>query len=599
LALAAAAVLIKRNWSTVAPIITHVRDVVSAWVAKNQADIAIVMKAFRDVGAVVRAVFQVAFPVAVGTAQRALAGARTAITGMLQSIQGAINVFLGLLHGDWARVWGGLKDIVAGGLRTALGVAKALTAPFREIGTRIANAVIDGLSMLGHMILNKFKEAAGFVADNVGNFFKDVGGAIAKGVGKIPLVPGGDGIGKLPAAGKGSAALMGAQPALGPFASVGARFGLHVSSGRRPGSITSSGNQSYHSTGEAIDEAGSPAGMLAFFKFMRSTFGSRLAELIYTPGGVGIKNGKPYRYTGQVAADHFDHVHVALDTGKPGVGDGIGKVMGRPAMLGDGLGKFVSTSYGPPWGGIQGTGVTATGVNLKGSPHTYGIAVDPSVLKLGKSYYVQPNPFGRAGPFKAFDTGGAIKGNRIDFYDWRGRSKQNGWGRKTVTVSTSAAAVKKGGAAAKKAGPGIKQATQKATEAKHTSKAKAGAGVPEGYEATFSGGKFTGYKSSAEISAEADHRNLILSEQANEEQARQDRIQQAATEAMEQLNATLQAQNALLKQQREDIQKLYNVSQSQYGVLSKAIADVASGQIGGKVGMGFMSPGFAGGGTRY
>jgi hypothetical protein len=60
-------------------------------------------------------------------------------------------------------------------------------------------------------------------------------------------------------------------------------------------------------------------------------FGSRLRELIYTPGGVGIKDGRPFQYTGQVAADHFDHVHVAY-TGP--FGDGPGRKRGT----GDGLG---------------------------------------------------------------------------------------------------------------------------------------------------------------------------------------------------------------------------------------------------------------------
>ena len=100
-------------------------------------------------------------------------------------------------------------------------------------------------------------------------------------------------------------------------------------------------------------------------------------------------------------------------------------------------GKYVSTSYGPPWGGIQGQGVTAAGVNLKGNPRMFGVAVDPRLISLGSRLSVWPNPFGHRGKFRAFDTGGAIKGRRVDFYDWRGRKEQNGWGRKQVTVSTS------------------------------------------------------------------------------------------------------------------------------------------------------------------
>jgi TP901 family phage tail tape measure protein len=100
-------------------------------------------------------------------------------------------------------------------------------------------------------------------------------------------------------------------------------------------------------------------------------------------------------------------------------------------------GRYASTSYGPPWGGIQGTGVTATGVNLRGNPKIYGVAVDPRVIPLGSQIYIDPNPFGRTGAFRAFDTGGAIKGNRIDFYDWRGRKKQNAWGRRSVRISAA------------------------------------------------------------------------------------------------------------------------------------------------------------------
>ena len=100
---------------------------------------------------------------------------------------------------------------------------------------------------------------------------------------------------------------------------------------------------------------------------------------------------------------------------------------------------FTATSYGPPWGGINGGGTTAAGVGLgitrRGTyPRVYGIAVDPRVISLGSSRRIWPNPFRYRGRFRAFDTGGAIKGNRLDFYDWRGRSHQYGWGVRKVKV---------------------------------------------------------------------------------------------------------------------------------------------------------------------
>ncbi len=98
-------------------------------------------------------------------------------------------------------------------------------------------------------------------------------------------------------------------------------------------------------------------------------------------------------------------------------------------------GAWTATAYGPPWGGIQGDGITATGLNLTAGPPAYEIAVDPSVIPLGSYVHVQPNPFGTSSAFYAGDTGSAITGQHIDIYDWYGRANQNAWGTRTVTVT--------------------------------------------------------------------------------------------------------------------------------------------------------------------
>jgi 3D (Asp-Asp-Asp) domain-containing protein len=97
--------------------------------------------------------------------------------------------------------------------------------------------------------------------------------------------------------------------------------------------------------------------------------------------------------------------------------------------------SWLATSYGPPWGGIEGNGITATGVDLRSGPPTLEIAVDPTVIPLGSWFYVQPNPFGTVRPFYAADTGGAIRGRHVDIYDWRGRASQDAWGARPVTVT--------------------------------------------------------------------------------------------------------------------------------------------------------------------
>lgn len=57
------------------------------------------------------------------------------------------------------------------------------------------------------------------------------------------------------------------------------------------------------------------------------------------------------------------------------------------------------------------TGITATGINLLQNPGLKVIAVDPSVIPLGSKVYVEGYGYAIAG-----DTGGAIKGNKIDLY---------------------------------------------------------------------------------------------------------------------------------------------------------------------------------------
>jgi 3D (Asp-Asp-Asp) domain-containing protein len=100
-----------------------------------------------------------------------------------------------------------------------------------------------------------------------------------------------------------------------------------------------------------------------------------------------------------------------------------------------GSGSWIATAYGPPWDAMNGSGVTATGLNLTAGEPAYEIAVDPSVIALGSFERVTPNPFGTSHAFYAGDTGGAIVGRHVDIYDWQGRAAQNAWGVRHVGVT--------------------------------------------------------------------------------------------------------------------------------------------------------------------
>jgi uncharacterized protein YabE (DUF348 family) len=99
------------------------------------------------------------------------------------------------------------------------------------------------------------------------------------------------------------------------------------------------------------------------------------------------------------------------------------------ASRGSGNGKEIyvtSTAYTASCNGCSGT--TATGVNLHANPNAKVIAVDPRVIPLGSKVYV--DGYGYA---IASDTGGAIKGNKIDVF-FPSKSDAYRWGRKTVKI---------------------------------------------------------------------------------------------------------------------------------------------------------------------
>jgi 3D (Asp-Asp-Asp) domain-containing protein len=80
---------------------------------------------------------------------------------------------------------------------------------------------------------------------------------------------------------------------------------------------------------------------------------------------------------------------------------------------------------------VTATAYTRTGCQTASGvwPYVGGVAVDPSVIPIGSKLYIDGY-----GPAKAVDTGGMIRGNRIDlFFDTE--SECEAWGRRPVTVT--------------------------------------------------------------------------------------------------------------------------------------------------------------------
>lgn len=106
------------------------------------------------------------------------------------------------------------------------------------------------------------------------------------------------------------------------------------------------------------------------------------------------------------------------------------KAPAAPTNTGGGGGRtftVTATAYTAQCSGC--TGVTATGINLNQNRNMKVIAVDPNVIPLGSKVHVEGYGTAIAG-----DTGGAIRGNRIDVHVPT-KSDATRWGRKQVQIT--------------------------------------------------------------------------------------------------------------------------------------------------------------------
>lgn len=471
---------------------------------------------------------------------------REYLHGFVQQLGGFIKIVTGILSGDWARAWEGVKQVVEGQLRIIWALLGGALGILFDTGKALVGALVDGIKAVPGLLLEgaKFqvttivdgiKALPGLIADAakwmVDAFKKAVeaNAALWLNIGKWVVGTVTDGIKALPGKVTGAAVWLrdtlkdGVESLSGSFTNRGKDVigwisdGVQTPVGKLTGfavwlrdtlkgaleslipGFTNRGGQVLDWIADGLRPDELPGKLLRFPMW----FNEQLAKLL---GGVqkgftdlggnimgwivdGLKEGafelqgflnKIIDLVNKLPGVDIKHLSV-LSKDKSGKVQGFahggayartGGMVSQPmTLMGEeaprhpefviptnpayrrraqqlamqaagavGLaqgGTFKSSSYGPPWTGINGSGVTATGVDLRPSKQFYGVAVDPSVIQLGSMLKINPNPFGTDEKFKAFDTGSAIKGNRIDFYDWRGRDAQYGWGMRDVSVSGS------------------------------------------------------------------------------------------------------------------------------------------------------------------
>jgi len=111
---------------------------------------------------------------------------KTLISGILTTIKGIIDVFLGVLSGDWGRAWDGIKNMVRGIMETILGLIKTAVAPivfaFGLIGEGIGRALSvlkDVVSTALGSIRSTFVRVFNEVYNWVKGLFSRLGDAIS------------------------------------------------------------------------------------------------------------------------------------------------------------------------------------------------------------------------------------------------------------------------------------------------------------------------------------------------------------------------------------------------------------------------------------
>ncbi|UDK94991.1 DUF348 domain-containing protein [Lysinibacillus sphaericus] len=159
-------------------------------------------------------------------------------------------------------------------------------------------------------------------------------------------------------------------------------------------------------------------------------------QKVVTTGEKGIvsRTYEVVKENGKIVAKNLQSENVIKEPKKQVVAVGAKKLVASATTVSRGSAEPASgkefyvtaTAYTPYCKGCSGT--SATGINLRSGSGLKVIAVDPSVIKLGSKVWVEGYGTAIAG-----DTGGSIKGNKIDILVQTDAQARN-WGRKKVRI---------------------------------------------------------------------------------------------------------------------------------------------------------------------
>lgn len=314
----------------------------------------------REIGPILHGLAGIFSSVLLPAVRAVLPGIILTLKGFATQIRGIVKVISGILTLDFGKAWEGVKDIFAGQIKVVAGVLSSSTAILRaaaaaaargiwsgiksavggaveamkfllgkvidahkaflgasyKVGRAVIGKVRDGIASLwkafwglGGFLMNKLKDGLIAGVKGLAGIGSKIVGGIKKGIGKISIPFRLFG-GRLPGGGLPVSQLGHDKGGFGKVGALAGRFGNVVTSGHRPG------DPGWHGKNRARDYAG--GNMLAFAKAVAARFGGGLLELIHTPLGFGIKNGRKVSnsfFGPAVMADHYDHVHVAMRRG--------------------------------------------------------------------------------------------------------------------------------------------------------------------------------------------------------------------------------------------------------------------------------------------